>query len=566
MTGPEPVLVQRRDRRYARGALLLAAGAALFVCYLQLTRSLPVNADGSSNVLQAADMLHGNLLLRGWTVSDVSFWSTELIEYALVELFVGLGPWTIWVASALTHTLLVLLVGLVACGRATGWRAVARVGVAVAIVLVPLPVSGYLVVLSSPDHTGTAVPLLGIWLLLDRAPISARWLPFAIGGLLVWAQLGDPLAMFVGAVPLAGVSVIRMLRGNRRVELRLLLATAGSMAMTQLVLLGVHVSGGFGVHAPIAEFSPSERWLPHLRRMIEALAVNAGAYRPEMQDRLAVTVGTINAVGLALSLIAVLFGLFRLGQLVWPASAGSEPARGDRVCDVLTVAVVVNLAAYVTSTQADGDLGSSRQIVITLPYGAVLAGRLLGDRLAAMKLVGAADRLLRWPARAALLTALAVLAGALVMYAERAVPSEAEGTATARWLDAHDLTDGVGAYWAANNITVATGGRVRVAPVTGRERIHAYRWESRADWYNPAVRDARFLILDRARPDNGTEEVAREQFGDPTERHDFGQFTVLLYPYNLLRNLPAYCGPSTAESMAKCPPLIPEPPGMAALR
>jgi hypothetical protein len=56
----------------------------LFVCYLRLSRTQPVVSDGASNALQAWDMLHGNWLLRGWTVSDVSFYTTELPEYVAV--------------------------------------------------------------------------------------------------------------------------------------------------------------------------------------------------------------------------------------------------------------------------------------------------------------------------------------------------------------------------------------------------------------------------------------------------------------------------------------------------
>ena len=44
---------------------------------------MPVNADGASNALQAWDMLHGNLLLHGWWLSDVSFYTTELPQYTL---------------------------------------------------------------------------------------------------------------------------------------------------------------------------------------------------------------------------------------------------------------------------------------------------------------------------------------------------------------------------------------------------------------------------------------------------------------------------------------------------
>ena len=37
-------------------------------------------------------MLHGNPLLRGWQLSDVSFYTTELLQYLLIEQLRGLTP------------------------------------------------------------------------------------------------------------------------------------------------------------------------------------------------------------------------------------------------------------------------------------------------------------------------------------------------------------------------------------------------------------------------------------------------------------------------------------------
>src|SRR4051794_15940546 len=61
----------------ARFGALTFLAVGLFVGYLRMSRSRAVNADGASNALQAWDMLHGNPLLHGWTVSDVSFYPTE---------------------------------------------------------------------------------------------------------------------------------------------------------------------------------------------------------------------------------------------------------------------------------------------------------------------------------------------------------------------------------------------------------------------------------------------------------------------------------------------------------
>ena len=85
--------------------------------------------------LQAWDMLHGNPLLRHWHMSDVSFWSTELMQDALLEAVHGLGPGVVHPGGAITYTLLL-----------------------------------------TPDHLGSAVPVLLAWLAVDRLSPST-WPP-----------------------------------------------------------------------------------------------------------------------------------------------------------------------------------------------------------------------------------------------------------------------------------------------------------------------------------------------------------------------------------------------------
>ncbi len=44
----------------------MVAAAGLFFCYWRQSQSIPLGSDGAGNVLQAWDMLHGNLLLSNW--------------------------------------------------------------------------------------------------------------------------------------------------------------------------------------------------------------------------------------------------------------------------------------------------------------------------------------------------------------------------------------------------------------------------------------------------------------------------------------------------------------------
>jgi len=84
-------------------------------------------------------MLHGNLLLHNWWVSDVSFYTTELPQYMLIEALTGLGPWVVHAGAAMTYTLLVLLAALLAIGNARGGRGLARALLAAGLMLAPGP-------------------------------------------------------------------------------------------------------------------------------------------------------------------------------------------------------------------------------------------------------------------------------------------------------------------------------------------------------------------------------------------------------------------------------------------
>src|SRR5580698_3691744 len=81
-----------RYRAVVVTALWFVAAAVVFGCYLRMARAVGTNADGAGNALQSWDLLHGNLLLSGWTVSDVPFYTVELVEIAVIELVTGLHP------------------------------------------------------------------------------------------------------------------------------------------------------------------------------------------------------------------------------------------------------------------------------------------------------------------------------------------------------------------------------------------------------------------------------------------------------------------------------------------
>ena len=88
---------QTRPARRRTGAWRLAAVGAvaaltigLFWAYLLQSRSQAANSDAAAQALQGWDLVHGHLLLSGWYLSDVSFYTFEVPLDGLIAVVYGL--------------------------------------------------------------------------------------------------------------------------------------------------------------------------------------------------------------------------------------------------------------------------------------------------------------------------------------------------------------------------------------------------------------------------------------------------------------------------------------------
>jgi hypothetical protein len=524
---PAQQLTAGETRRVRRGrwtwpAALAVAAVVLFLCYLRLSRTVPNGSDGADQALQAWDMLHGNWLLHGWTVGDVSYYTTELPEYIVVELIRGLGPDVIHVAAAVTYTLLVLLAALLAKGRATGREGVIRALIASGILLAPQLYNGIALLIQQPDHIGTQVPLLVIFIVLDRAP--RRWyIPAAIAVMLTWVMVADRVAVFDAALPLVAVCGIRAfwaLIHDRKplaslwFEFSLMAAGIFSFVASLLVVSAIKHLGGY-TPLPLITTAASARDIPaHLVLTIEGILTVYGANFSGLSSGVAVAIALVHLAGLALAL----WGFCRAFRRFFSA---------DLIVPVLATGIVINLAAYIFSVRP-ASWFDTREILAVLPFGAVLAGRLLAEPLARARLVP-------------------VLAGVLVGYVlalgyGAAQPSVADGEyPVVGWLEAHHLGTGLGTYTESNLITLDSGGRVAVRTVSWRPSGAVPRdYESEASWYDPRLSYANFIVVNTA-DSHGISAIPSRDIlalaGSPAHTYHYKTFIIMVWNHNLLADL-----------------------------
>jgi hypothetical protein len=531
-------------RRLLTCVAVAAAVVLLFVAYLRISRTYAENSDSANILLMSWDMLHGNLLLHGWYLSDVSFYPTELPQYAVLEALLGLHADTAHVAAAMTYTLVLLFAVLLARGRTSGrpvmssaWPSMALTA---GLMIAPQLGVGVFVLLLSVGHIGTAIPLMLTWLVIDWAGSKPRWgIPVIVGLLLTWVLVADPLVLVVGIVPLAAVCAVRVIRAvlaaaprDRAAALQahwyeVSLAAAAILAygLADLVnrLLSAH--GGFVLHLLGYQLAPVHTWPRHAWVTGEGLLALFGAKPQGPAAELAFAL--LHLAGVAL----VAWAMCRVARrfLSWP----------DLISQVLLVAIVLNVLVYVPSTLADATDLNAREFAVVLPFAAVLAGRVLGGPLA----VGVHDgqpaivgwlRGARW--RAGLAGALAVGYLASLGYAAAQPPVPPANVELAAFLADHHLTSGVAGYWQSSIVTVDSNGAVTVRAVWA-DTLRPYPWEAKASWYDPRSNRVTFLVTDRQpgffnyfQP--GAAALAR--YGPPARTYQVGPYTVLVWDKNLL--------------------------------
>jgi hypothetical protein len=539
------------------------AALALWAAYVRLSQTFPTDSDGAGNALQAWQMLHGNPLLRGWVLSDVSFYTTELPQYMLVEVATGLNGNVVHIAAGMTYALALVAAAALAVGRARGWAAVIACCIAAGIMLDPQGGDGIVVLLSSPDHIGTSVPIMLAWLILDRA--RPGWpATVAVSLVLGLAGVADSLVTYAATIPMVLVVVIRLghalltnrsasrrgILAERRHEIGLAIGAVAAAIAARVALRLIAALGGFSSPAPVSSVASIHHILTHNLPVVgRGLLMLFGA------DFLDYPVGAV----LVLHLVSVLVVVVAVAVAAWHFLAES-----DLVTQLLLAGIAVNLAVFIVSTNVSW-LPTMREVDVVLPFSAALAGRQLGPRLAGALASGSRPARLAGQSRLPLLSGRAsglsrsaaaglVVALGLVGLGYAAglarsltprIPVSSEQQ-LADWLAARHLDNGMAGYWQSTVLTVMSQGDVQARLVNIDYQLDPQKLvkgvrEDWAGWYNPTTNAADFVVLapgTDAYPGFNGGAAAIATFGRPAATYHFDGYTILVWPHaNLLTEL-----------------------------
>ena len=522
-------------RRLWRAAAWTGGGLALVALFTRISMTGPVNSDGAAVALQGLDMLHGHLLLQGWITADVSFYTFDIPQLAIVESLFGLTSLACHIVSGLSYVIVAALAAALARTGSRGTAAAARSALVLAVLASPVLTAGGLVtLLEPPQHIGTSAFLLGSFLLIDRAP-GWRFTAPLVGLILLAGQVGDATVLYVGVPAVLLVGAYHVLAAWRsqpeaaggrppgpaqpgvRADAATMAAAAVSVPLAMLIRVAIRDADGYALVPPRTALSPPGLWWGHTVATWKDIRLLFGAQVSTPDTAWHAAAGLFGWA----CLLAVGFGFARL-VWTWRAARRAEQLAG--------AAIVINLGVYVVSTIVATAITSAREIAAVLPCGAVLAARACVPG----QISGAARG--RAVAGVAALAALLPLGVAAL----QPVPEPAS-VPMAAWLRAHGLGYGIAGYWDAALVTLQSRDRVMIRAVVVRHgRFAPYYWETKRDWYTASRHDATFIVADVPgihRHDQFAVGHVEAYFGRPAAAYRVGVNEILIYRTNLLSRL-----------------------------
>ena len=532
---------RRRHLILTTGGIAVGIAALTALMYAVSAHVFAGDSDGATVVLEGQSMSSGHLTLHGWALSVDSFWSVDAIFYTLGVLLIGVRSTLLHLVPAFIASLVVLFGVLIAREGRRGAAAIAAGITVVALLGFPGRLLSYFY-LRGPLHVGTTLWCLVAFYALRRRRFDGGWLVAVV--FLAAGLLGDFQMVALGVVPVLIAGVVAMIRMRSwRSGAPMIAASIASIILAVVVRKVAEIFGTFAI-GKLQQGASTSQMLRNFKNLatgaVHMFGVGAGALGAGGVPK---ALEAVHVVGLVVVVGAILIAVVRLAAGVLrglpsavgdagPPSAG-EPTEDWVLDDLLLFGLVGGVIVFIALSNNNA-FEFDRYMTSAVIFASVMGARLVGS------LVERIDSafLLRSGAVIGLAVVAALLAGA-VFEAEAATPV-GDFTQVSQFLEAHHLDNGIGDYTDASIITVATGGEVKVRPVSGdsAERIVRYQRQSDAAWY--AGQSFQFVLYDSGIPGSFDAVTASLTFGPPLRTYAIGNFRVLVWAHPISVSVNGY--------------------------
>lgn len=477
-----------------------------------------MNSDWANLLLEAKDILDGNVLRSGWTLTGISFLTTDIPFFMIGVLIGGVSR----SAFCIGVGLMVVTLSLVSVAWMLHGTDRKNIPLKACVALSFALLHPYYPIYAMKAHAGTFVYTMIVFNLHERCRDSNKpdKYKLVIIALTTLAFMGDGLFCVMTTLPLMFWAFVRWLKKElSNKEAIIWGVTAGAGIPTGVVVSKLYyMIGGANKNGSVVRstvFSSIDQIEANLRGYVKAILMLAGG---DLGGRRVVwpdsPIYIVNAAAVVLFFVLVVFHIVRfiIGKKYEYASLMAGLGF-----------ILLSTAYIMTGDSAASGILHTRYICVFTPVVAVVLFRNI-DFFRSEK----NDRLYL-----VLLCCMLISVGGRIW--QIATDGKQEDSAReyeiAEFLKANDLTDGYAGFWDASIMTVLSGEQVRVRAVQFQNnRIEKNSWFTNEKWYDGKKQ----FIMTKDNDEQLTGDMVINSYGSPDNILNVSDVSIYVYNDGIL--------------------------------
>ena len=474
----------------------------------------PINSDMANMVLEANDILHGNVFLSDWILTKVTFITTDHLYFILGSIFGGISNLTYYIAHGLMIAVMIMLGFLLCDPGQNSWNENAFY-----LLMCMLPSSFAIKVFSV--HSGAI-----IWVFLCLMFASKEFQQHDNKNLTIIAValtlgcLGDAITLVLGAMPLllfclTGILSKKCDVENSKIYKKVIVFTIVSVAFSFILDRTYIFIGGADRNGFISlsvSFEPLENLGNKFALYIQSIFLlgNASFFGSGMKK----------APIYLIHVLIIILGFILVIRNVRNFFFGRDK---DAISTLLSLGIVAISLIYILTT-VSVDITSARYIAYIFTAFCILIVRnwaWLTD----------CTRLTPKTVSTVLILMAVVSLGARLpktimdIYHNKGFPAPQEELGT--FLKHQGLREGYGSFWNASVVTVSSKNQVKVrAILENQTKQEPFKWFCKKSWYREP---SNFVVTMDDDMFGVTPENVVAHFGTPRDIIEFEEWKILVY-------------------------------------
>lgn len=516
-------------RRIVIVVLFILISICYFFYIFGLFQRVPINSDYANLVLEAADVLNGNVFLSDWNLTGITFATTDLLFFIVGVLFSGVSINAYYIAITLMFVGLIITGGLL---LRTGKKAPSLIDFFILIGVGGLPsvyASGVL-----RAHTVVSIYVfLGLFILSkvweeDENSKGKNWILLGIFTLLmILASAGDQTAIVIGIVPIMIVAAYELLSNNilhKKMNIIILILCTSSLLLGKIldkvfVMIGDTNKNSFIEGKSFGTFSIiAEKFKLYLTCV---LGIFDGNFLGEK-------LLTLNTLFLFLRVAVILLTLF---VIIRNIISFIRRKNSDKISVIISIGMILisllfimtDIAADIESGRYIGYFGAAAAVLIVRYFKTnnILLGKICNSRIEKV-------------------VPIFIISAVIILGSIKPVDFTTEITPQDRLADflvKNDLKNGYAKFWNASHTTVASGGKAKVRAIIydGAKNLYQFKWFCKNSWYNPDY--SNFVVIEDGDELDEvfkiTKTAVQKSLGKPSKILTVDKYTIYVYNFDI---------------------------------